>query len=214
MKTFHNDPKIKEKYLKRLKQHAEADNIIQGIGWENGKGCAVGCTLENYGHGQYEIELGIPEWLAHLEDRVFEGLDAEQAKRFPVDFLESVPIGIEESELYKLRCDLDCQRLSILLDKQRNLHPQDDFGVSEVLKECIRLNGEYVDADNKQWSAAESLAWLAARSAERSAALSAAVSAESLAWSAAESLARSAALSAAWIGERDRLLEGLRKLTK
>jgi len=58
--AYHGNPKIKEKYLKRVKAHAKADRLIQGIGWENGKGCAVGCTLEAYDHAAYETELGIP----------------------------------------------------------------------------------------------------------------------------------------------------------
>ena len=62
---------VKEKYLSRVVAHRKADNIIQGLGWEEGRGCAVGCTLENYDHWRYPIELGLPEWLAHLEDRIF-----------------------------------------------------------------------------------------------------------------------------------------------
>lgn len=95
MLTFHNDPQIKEKYLTRLKTHATADEIIQGTGWENGKGCAIGCTLENYDHKAFETELGVPEWLARLEDQIFEGLPNSDAKKFAVDFLEAVPVGVE-----------------------------------------------------------------------------------------------------------------------
>ena len=39
--SFHNDPKIKEKYLERVKAHQEADQIIKGLYWEDGKGCAM-----------------------------------------------------------------------------------------------------------------------------------------------------------------------------
>lgn len=95
MLTFHNDPQIKEKYLARLKTHAAADEIIQGTRWANGKGCAIGCTLEKYDHKGFETELGIPEWLARLEDRIFEGLPNADAKNFAVDFLEAVPVGVE-----------------------------------------------------------------------------------------------------------------------
>ena len=45
MLSFHGDESIKEKYLSRVKHHREMDNIIQGTGWQNGKGCSVGCTL-------------------------------------------------------------------------------------------------------------------------------------------------------------------------
>jgi len=228
MKSFHNDPKVKDKYLKRLKEHAKADEIIQGTGWEDGKGCAVGCTLENYDHSQYPIELGIPEWLAHLEDSIFEGLTNGDAKAFPVQFLEAMPVGVSEEDLYKLLCDLDYQRLERLLKEQKKLYKTDEWGVQAAIKECMRLNSEHVDGEDKQWSAArsaarsaesaESAAWSAALSAARSArsaelaAWSAARSAELAAWSAAWSSAWSVARSAAWIIERDNLLKALKQL--
>ncbi len=95
MLSFHGNPAIKAKYVARVKHHRELDNIIQGTGWENGKGCAVGCTLENYNHHAFEFELGIPEWLARVEDSIFEGLSNENAKDFPISFLEAIPVGID-----------------------------------------------------------------------------------------------------------------------
>jgi hypothetical protein len=41
MKAFFNDEKIKQKYLKRVEQHRLADELIQGVTWEDGKGCRV-----------------------------------------------------------------------------------------------------------------------------------------------------------------------------
>lgn len=93
MQAFHNDEKVKQKYLDRIKKHRLADNLIQGKGWESGKGCAVGCTLENYDHKQYEVELGIPEWIARVEDTVFEGLNREDAQVWPERFLAAIKPG-------------------------------------------------------------------------------------------------------------------------
>ena len=214
METFHGDKKIKAKYLKRLKAHAKADEIIQGTGWKDEKGCAVGCTLENYEHKQYEVELGIPEWLAYLEDRIFEGLQKEDAMKFPVQFLSAVPVGIGDDAMYKLRCDLDYQRLSILLKEQTKLHPDDDFGVNRVLEEVMRLNQEYVDPEHEEWSAVESTARSTAWSASRSARSAEWSSAESVAESATWSAEESASRSTAWKGERDRLIKGLKALIK
>ena len=83
MKAFHNDEKIKKKYLSRLRAHQKADEIVKGFYWEMGKGCAVGCTIHSSDHGAYETELGIPRWLAKLEDRIFEGLPNGRAKKWP-----------------------------------------------------------------------------------------------------------------------------------
>src|ERR1700744_573862 len=99
--SFHGDPEIKEKYLARLRAHRLADQIIQGATGQNGKGCAVWCTLDKYAHAPYETELGIPRILARLEDRIFEGLSVEESKDFPINFLSAIPVGKDLSNIYK-----------------------------------------------------------------------------------------------------------------
>src|SRR5690348_16867823 len=97
--SFHNDPKIKAKYITRLKAHTKADEIIKGTYWENGKGCAVGCTVHSDNHNAYETELGLPSWLARLEDGIFEALPNSKAMKFPLLFLESIPVGVDVSSV-------------------------------------------------------------------------------------------------------------------
>ena len=48
LQAFHNDPAVKAKYQARLAAHRAAEQLIQGTGFEDGKGCAVGCTLDAY----------------------------------------------------------------------------------------------------------------------------------------------------------------------
>ena len=168
MKAFHGDPAIKEKYLARLKAHHEADEIIQGTGWENGRGCAVGCTLNNYSHVAYEDELGLPEWLAYLEDRIFEGLPAVEAKQFAVDFLNAVPVGADVSEV---RFKLAAQRL-------KRERPRQATNPAEYAEECVLAIDLVIAYCENVGRTSEQ------RSAARLAARSAAESAESAAWSA------------------------------
>lgn len=99
--SFHNDSAIKEKYLNRLHLHYKADEIIKGTYWENGKGCAVGCTVHSRSHASYESELGIPRILARLEDTIFEGLPNEKAKEFPIQFLEAIPVGVDLEPVWR-----------------------------------------------------------------------------------------------------------------
>ena len=99
MQAFHNDQKIKDFYLNRVIEHKRADEIIQGKYWENGKGCAVGCTIHGSDHYAYELELGVPAWLAIVEDRIFEGLSKEEAKEFPEQFLTAIPVGVDLEQI-------------------------------------------------------------------------------------------------------------------
>ena len=102
MEAFHNDPLIKEYYFNRLNEHYKADEIIQGKYWENGKGCAVGCTIHSSDHDKYESKLGIPICLAYLQDTIFEGLPNELAKVFPIEFLSVIKVGSNLSKVSKL----------------------------------------------------------------------------------------------------------------
>jgi hypothetical protein len=99
--SFHNDQKIKDKYIKRLEAHYKADEIIKGNYWQNGKGCAVGCTVHSNKHDAYDTELGITWRLALIEDSLFEKLPNDQAKEFPLQFLKAMPVGVNTDNIFK-----------------------------------------------------------------------------------------------------------------
>lgn len=99
--SFHGKQSIKDKYVKRLELHYKADEIIKGKYWEAGKGCAVGCTVHSSKHDSYDTELGITWRLALLEDSLFEKLPNGQAKEFPLQFLKSMPVGVDTNIIFK-----------------------------------------------------------------------------------------------------------------
>jgi hypothetical protein len=109
LQSFHNKEEVKSKLLIQLKKHFDADEIIKGKYWEGGKGCAVGCTIYSNDHTLYEKNLGLPEWLARLEDRIFEGMSNEKAKQFPIDFIAAIPIGINLNKVKWRFCAYLCQ---------------------------------------------------------------------------------------------------------
>jgi len=41
MLAYHGDPQLKEQFLTLLKWHQEVDKIVQGIYWDDGRGCAA-----------------------------------------------------------------------------------------------------------------------------------------------------------------------------
>ena len=193
MIAYHNDQKIKDAILIQINAHAALDELVKGQYWEDGKGCAVGCTIHSGDHKEYETRFGIPQILAHLEDRIFEGLPNDKAKEWPRRFMEAIRPGT------------DLSRVGwgflhwLLTDKTVNPgidHPL----VQDAVSQCADLMFKFFSGETQNAArSAESAAWNAARSA-RSAARSAesAASAEraaNAAWS-AESAASAA--SAAW----------------
>ena len=99
----------KKEFVKELKMHQAADAFMRGTYSDTldgqFKGCAVGCSLESISrtkgiklkyssHIEYEKHLGIPAWLAHVEDRLFENVSNKRAKTWPVEFAEAIPVGV------------------------------------------------------------------------------------------------------------------------
>ncbi len=197
----------KTEFVKELRAHQKADNFISGSYWNERakKGCAVGCSLESISrikkikfsfndHSMYAKHLGIPEWLAHVEDTIFEGVSIERSKRWPVEFAEAINEGadLEKIKTPFLIFILQNSLVSIENVQFDALKFPDVKASIEQTKIAVTQMIEAQQSENaEKISAAESAAWSAARSAARSAA-------ESAAWSAAESAAESAAWSAAW----------------
>lgn len=110
--AYKGSDQLKKDFVAEIKKHEEMDMIIQGTyaqgsgkGW---KGCAVGCSVHSLNrikkkryatddHSVYEKELGIPVELAYLEDVIFEGLDEETAKGWPLRFAQAINPGSDLS---------------------------------------------------------------------------------------------------------------------
>ena len=102
MRAFIDAEVTKDELLESLAWHRDEDRISQNwFYWQDGRGCAVGCTLRNFApgreddHALYEELFGIPRGLAHLEDAIFEGMAAALAREWPMGFIRSIPEGAD-----------------------------------------------------------------------------------------------------------------------
>jgi hypothetical protein len=195
MLAFHGDTSIKAKYLKRVMAHQKADEIIHGKYWENGKGCAVGCTIHASTHGSFETELGIPIMLARLEDTLFEGQTNGKAKTFPARFLRAIRPSADLSRV-------GWTFLNWLLTEE--LAGREHPLVKKEIKACADVlipltKGESVDARAAAYSASAARAAYAADAAADAAYADAAYAADSAAYSAAR--AARAAYAAAYAAD-------------
>lgn len=203
MLAYHNNQSIKDKYIARMKGHMKADALIQGTGWDGHKGCAVGCTFENYNHARGPIEIGVPETLMQLEDYIFEGLPVEQAKAFPLEFLTAIPVGANLSMVWPRFA------LWLLASPDHGVlrHCNDDaYPSAETAVDLYRrwIHGDQPSAE--EFEAAARVAWTAAwaataRASEASEASEAAAwASEAAAWVAAAWAAEAVeeAEAAAW----------------
>ncbi len=158
----------------------------------------MGCTIHSREHSRYETELGIPEWLARLEDTIFEGLENKRAKKFPLEFLEAIKVG---ADLEKIKTPF------IIYILEQNLIYLDSCKYDEDKNPAVKAA---IDGSKKAILGVIKLyrvpfkesAWSAARAAAESAARSAG--------SAARSAARAAAWSASYGEYVDKLLALMR----
>lgn len=125
MNAFENTTMTKDELLTELKWHQSQDNFIKGSYWEDGKGCAVGCSLESLkrkksldisieDHFSYEKHFGIPAWLAKVEDKIFEGVSLQRSKTWPVEFIEAINTS---ADLNKIKAPFLIFVLKSTLDK-------------------------------------------------------------------------------------------------
>lgn len=94
--AFHGSPDVQAKYVNRVVRHYFADEIVQGIYWREGKGCAVGCLAHVDGfhaHAALEDQIGLPADLARVMDGIFESLDNQSAKDWPLAVITTLPLG-------------------------------------------------------------------------------------------------------------------------
>ena len=219
MKSYLNSPELKERFVTEVKRHQDADQIVQGTYGEetDGKwrGCAVGCAIDSLNvlngtklrtsdHALYESELGLPEWLARLEDTIFEGLPKDIAMQWPLRFAKAVPVGVDLQPL-KWRFSAYLMRSNIERVLMLNISDELKEKVLGALRQVLSLHEAALSTGQWDESAAESAArsaWSAAESAESAAESAARSAARSAAESAAWSAARSAAESAAWSAAR------------
>jgi len=100
MISFFGEQCLRDAVVEQVREHQRLDQIIQGKYWEQCedgvfRGCAIGCVLHSSDHMAYERQLGLPVFLAYLDEHIFESLPASEAKQWTLRFIESVPVWVD-----------------------------------------------------------------------------------------------------------------------
>jgi len=212
LQAFNNDKDFREQMIASAISHREKDEYIAGeYSREDGdfKGCSLGCSLydvkkikgvdiEVYSdHSRLAEELGVPEFIVHLQEAVFEGLPDNQRFGWTERLFNSIPLGVDLTPV-----------LPRFLLKTLDRLPETDRadvvaaikGVKEVLDNWVSTGEVDFEAARSAARLAESAAYSALKWSARSAAWAAKSAARSAEWSAkpAEWSAESAVWSAEW----------------
>ena len=95
MMSFFGSQCLRDAVVERVREHQRLDQIAQSIYWDGSKGCAIGCVLHSGEHMAFEQQLGLPVFLAYMDEHIFEKLPLEEAKGWPLRFIEAVPVGVD-----------------------------------------------------------------------------------------------------------------------
>jgi len=221
--SYQNDPKVKEMFQARFDQHRVADEVLQGTGFSGGRGCFIGCTMNEYNHESFAKQIR-PQWLAHLADSIFEGLPAIEAPQFGTDLLEAIPIGKDlEPVQWKLAVARHERQLEALKDNKEDYAVQCLDALQLIINYCrAKIEGTATEDQRKEAahsaraagsfdivrSAADSALSAAYWSVTGSAVWSSALSAYwSAVWSSAELALSANSAESHWLWERDTLLK-------
>ena len=224
--TYKNDAAFKAMFVAETIKHRKADELIKGTYGQGGngtfKGCAVGCAIEtinnqlgksydNSDHSVLGEESLYPEWLAHLQDTIFEGLEESLSQTWPERFSKAIPVGVKFTDLDKVKYQFCIYLLKENIKTVKSLDISDSLRteVIDSIRQVVKVHENALSTGEWDGSAAQSAAESAAESAARYA-MSAAESAE-FAWS-AWSVAWSVAWSAAYKRYSNKLLTLLKDI--
>ena len=156
MKAY-NQGISKAEFIAEIRTHQKLDNFIKGTYWndQEHKGCAVGCSIASINklsgkhryhnnHKTYEKHLGIPEWLAILEDKIFERLPIEASKKWPLQFSKAINEGADLNQIedkFKIKIleyNIKTQTKQLSLE----LSPE----IKKLVEEAIKVNQDMIAA--------------------------------------------------------------------
>lgn len=207
----------KQEILTEMYKHKAADAFIKntyGETDESGKffGCAVGCSLKSIGqikgididtsrHVLYEKYVDVPEWLARLQDRIFEGLPDKERTEWPTRFWEAINEGSDLNEI-KTPFLIYIVKEALAAAKTAKYDEAENPQVKEAFEKVEVASNKVIEA----LESGDEHKLKAARAAAHAAYAAADAAAHAAAYAAADA-AYAAAKAAAYVKHSEKLLE-------
>ena len=176
------------KLRQEVAKHVAADSIIQGTYWdsENSRGCFIGCLAHSNRSEINETNYGLPTMVQRIAESIFEGLAADEAKKFFAALPDAVACDGK---------DLSKVGWQFLAAELRSLPEQPD-NINAVIDPVIA--GMDLLAEGKHWFEAANAAANADAASYAARAAAHAADAAAYAANAASYAARAAARAAAY----------------
>ena len=180
--AYHGSDDVKQVFIGRMKAHMQADELIRGTGFRHGRGCAVGCTLNKYDHSAYPRALGMPQWVAYLNDALHENTSKKVWPTLQLRFLDAAEPGANLNNIYH---PIYAFSLGLAIEsiEKMNFHNASKKQIIDSIAAIKRLH-DIKCTNLAKWRVAAKTAWEVAR--------------EAIAWEVAREALRGASRGAAW----------------
>ena len=191
MMSFFGEQTLKDAVVARVKAHQELDQIVQGTYWDGTRGCSIGCALHSSNHMAFETQLGLPVFLAYMNEHIFERLPLAEAKQWPLRLIEAVPVGVDLELVFP-------RFMHWLLSDPHGMRQYADAQTVPIIDAIAAMYARRIDGTPFDITAA----WAAGTAAGKAGAGWVGWAAEAAAWAAdAPAGAADAAACAAWAAE-------------
>ena len=102
MVAWHGETGLKDAVMDRLREHRRLDEIVQGVYFDDGRGCHIGCITHarNDTHSVAERLFGIEQRVGYWLEAVFEGLPKKDCAAWVLNGTESIPVGADLSRCH------------------------------------------------------------------------------------------------------------------
>ncbi len=186
--TYKGDIELKKYMVKEAVAHRKSDELVKGtygdISAGAWKGCAVGCAIKSLNaklgtnhstadHSFLEEQSLYPEWLARLQDTLFEGLPEKESQQWPERFTKAIPVGVSFKDLEPIRWKFCALILKENIERVLTLNIKDELKkqVVDAIQGVLTLHENALttgvwdesaarSAARSAWSAAESAAYI------------------------------------------------------
>lgn len=164
---------LKSAVMERLREHRRMDTIVQGVYFNDGRGCHLGCITHasKNTHRVAERLFGIEQRVGYWLEIIFERLPKEDCAAWVLESTEAIPVGADLSRCHHHFCAwlLGPSELLTITDDNRD--------AIEAVRVLHQRAASGLTVTDEQWSAARSAwaSWSAQAASARSAAESAQV---------------------------------------
>lgn len=96
--SFNGDTELYHQWVAQLKNHIDRGQMIRGIGWENGQGNLIGCSVHEWDYTTFSDSLGLPQEIGEIGESLFSSCGDDESA---CEFAEAMALAMQVGANYE-----------------------------------------------------------------------------------------------------------------